>query len=98
MNDPALPFLEQEDVPVLGVLTDRGTEYCGAPDRHPYQLVLQLNDLEHTRTKVNSPQTKGICQRFHQTALNEFYRIAFRKKIYPDLELQQEDFDRFMAR
>jgi transposase InsO family protein len=83
-------------VPVLRVLTDRGTEYCGAPDRHPYQLFLQLNDIEHTKTKVKSPQTNGICERLHQTMLNEFYRIAFRKKIYSDIEMLQNDLDKFM--
>lgn len=96
LNDRVLPFFEKEDVPVLRVLTDRGTEYCGAPDRHPYQLFLQLNDIEHTKTKVKSPQTNGICERFHQTILNEFYRIAFRKKIYTDLEMLQQDLDEFM--
>ena len=96
LNDRVLPFFEKEDVPVLRVLTDRGTEYCGAPDRHPYQLFLQLNDIEHTRTKVKSPQTNGICERLHQTMLNEFYRIAFRKKIYSDIEMLQEDLDQFM--
>ncbi len=98
LNDRVLPFFEKEDVPVLRVLTDRGTEYCGAPDRHPYQLFLQLNDIEHTRTKVKSPQTNGICERLHQTMLNEFYRIAFRKKIYSDIEMLQQDLDLFMDR
>lgn len=96
INDRVLPFFEKEDVPVLRILTDRGTEYCGAPDRHPYQLFLQLNDIEHTKTKVKSPQTNGIGERFHQTVLNEFYRIAFRKKIYSDLEMLQQDLDEFM--
>ena len=98
LNDRALPFFEKEDVPVLRILTDRGTEFCGAPDRHPYQLFLQLNDIEHTKTKVKSPQTNGICERFHQTVLNEFYRIAFRRKIYSDLEILQPDLDEFMDR
>jgi transposase InsO family protein len=96
LNDKVLPFFEKEDVPVLRILTDRGTEYCGAPDRHPYQLFLQLSDIEHTKTKVKSPQTNGICERFHQTVLNEFYRVAFRKKIYSDLEMLQQDLDEFM--
>jgi transposase InsO family protein len=98
LNDRVLPFFEKEDVPVLRILTDRGTEFCGSPDRHPYQLFLQLNDIEHTKTKVKSPQTNGICERFHQTVLNEFYRIAFRKKIYSELEMLQQDLDEFMDR
>lgn len=62
LNDRVLPFFEEYGVPVLGVLTDRGTEFCGSPDKHPYKLYLQLNDIEHTKTKVKSPQTNGICE------------------------------------
>jgi len=96
LNDKVLPFFEQQAIPVLRVLTDRGTEYCGSPDKHPYQLYLQLNEIDHTKTKVRSPQTNGICERFHQTILNEFYRISFRKKIYGDLETLQTDLDGYM--
>jgi transposase InsO family protein len=93
-----LPFFEHYDVPVLRVLTDRGTEYCGLPDKHPYQLFLQLNEIDHTKTKVKSPQTNGICERAHQTILNEFYRVTFRKKVYSDLETLQTDLDEYMNR
>jgi len=96
LNDKVLPFFEEYSVPVLRVLTDRGTEFCGSPDKHPYELYLQLNDIEHTKTKVKSPQTNGICERFHQTVLNEFYRVAFRKKLYTDLETLQQDLDEYM--
>jgi len=96
LNDKVLPFFEEYGVPVLRVLTDRGTEFCGSPDKHPYELYLQLNDIEHTKTKVKSPQTNGICERFHQTVLNEFYRVAFRKKLYTDLETLQQDLDEYM--
>jgi transposase InsO family protein len=96
LNDRVLPFFEDQDIPVLRVLTDRGTEFCGSPDKHPYELYLQLNEIEHTKTKAKRPQTNGICERFHQTILNEFYRITFRKKIYSDLETLQIDLDEYM--
>jgi transposase InsO family protein len=96
LNDRVLPFFEEQQIPVLRVLTDRGTEFCGAPDKHPYELYLELNEIEHTKTKAKSPQTNGICERVHQTVLNEFYRVAFRKKIYPDLETLQIDLDEYM--
>jgi transposase InsO family protein len=96
LNDLVLPFFEEQDVPILRVLTDRGTEYCGAPDKHPYQLYLQLNEIDHTKTRVKSPQTNGICERFHQTVLNEFYRVFFRKKIYSDIESLQNDLDEYI--
>jgi len=81
LNDRVLPFFEEQGVRLLRVLTDRGTEYCGNPERHQYELYLAVEDIDHSRTKTKSPQTNGIVERFHKTALNEFYRIAFRKKL-----------------
>jgi transposase InsO family protein len=93
LNDRVLPFYQEHQVPLLRVLTDRGTEYCGKVEQHDYQLYLAVNDIDHTRTKAQSPQTNGICERFHKTILNEFYQVAFRKKIYTTLESIQEDLD-----
>jgi transposase InsO family protein len=93
LNDRALPFFEQQSIPVMRVITDRGTEFRGTPDKHPYELYLQLNEIEHTKTKARSPQSNGICERFHRTILNEFYRVIFRKKIYSDLEVLQTNPD-----
>jgi len=98
LNDRVLPFFEQQSIPVMRVITDRGTEFCGTPDKHPYELYLQLNEIEHTKTKARSPQTNGICERFHQTILNEFYRVIFRKKIYSDLDVLQTDLDEYINR
>lgn len=81
---------------MLRILTDRGTEYCGRVDHHDYQLYLAINDIDHTKTKAMSPQTNGICERFHKTILNEFYQITFRKKIYSTMEELQKDLDEWM--
>lgn len=78
------------------MLTDRGTEYCGNPEHHEYELYLALEDIDHTRTKTQSPQTNGICERFHKTVLNEFYRVTFRKKIYKTLDDLQRDLDAWL--
>lgn len=91
LNDQVLPFFEQHGIPLNRVLTDRGTEYCGAPERHEYELYLAVENIDHTRTKTHHPQTNGICERFHKTMLNEFYRVAFRKKIYRTLDELQAD-------
>jgi transposase InsO family protein len=93
LNDMVLPFYEEQQVRLLRILTDRGTEYCGKRDEHEYRLYLDIEDIDHTRTKVKHPQTNGICERFHQTIQNEFYAIAFRKKIYESLEQLQNDLD-----
>jgi transposase InsO family protein len=79
LNDRVVPFFEGHDLVVSRVLTDRGTEYCGRPESHDYELYLAIENIDHTRTKVKSPQTNGICERFHKTVLEEFYRVAFRK-------------------
>lgn len=98
LNDPVFPFFEEQGVPVLRIMTDRGTEYCGSVGAHAYELFLALNDIEHTRTKVKSPQTNGICERFHRTVLDEFLREAFRKKLYTDVESLQKDLDTFLVK
>ena len=92
-----LPFYEEHDLPVLRILTDRGTEFCGRPDKHDYQLFLAINDIDHTKTKVKSPQTNGICERFHKTILQEFYQVAFRKNLYETVEQLQADLDQWLA-
>ena len=97
LNDRVLPFYEAHGLPLMRILTDRGTEYCGAPDRHEYELYLAVEDIDHTRTKTKSPQTNGICERFHKTMLNEFYRVAFRKKLYRTLEELQADLDAWLT-
>ncbi|MDA2909560.1 IS481 family transposase [Nitrospiraceae bacterium AH_259_D15_M11_P09] len=96
LNDRVLPFFEQHAIPLNRVLTDRGTEYCGAPERHEYELYLAVENMDHTRTKTRHPQTNGICERFHKTMLNEFYRVAFRKKIYRTLEELQTDLESWL--
>ena len=96
LNDKVLPFMEENDLPVLRILTDRGTEYCGKAETHDYQLYLAVNQIEHTKTKVKSPQTNGICERFHRTILDEFYRVTFRKNLYGTIEQLQEDLDNWI--
>jgi transposase InsO family protein len=96
LNDRVLPFFAEHEVPLLRVLTDRGSEFCGNPERHEYELYLAVEDIDHSRTKTKSPQTNGICERFHKTVLNEFYRIAFRKKLYRSIEELQIDLDAWL--
>jgi len=98
LNERVLPFYEEHDLPVLRILTDRGTEYCGKPEHHDYQLYLALNDIDHTRTKARHPQTNGIVERFHKTILNEFYQVAFRKHVYCSIEQLQADLDDWLEK
>src|SRR5262245_14031353 len=97
LNDRVVPFFEEQQVPLLRILTDRGTEYCGQREHHEYQLYLAVENIDHSRTKARSPQTNGICERFHRTMQDEFYSIAFRKKLYHTLEELQQDVDVWVA-
>jgi len=96
LNDRVLPLFEEHGVPLLRILTDRGSEYCGNRESHEFELYLDLENIEHTRTKARSPQTNGICERFHQTIQNEFYASAFRRKLYHSLDELQADVDAWL--
>ena len=96
LNDKVFPFFDEHGIQVHRVLTDNGMEYCGRQESHPYELFLHLNDIEHTRTKVRKPRTNGSVERLHQTIKDEFYAVAFRKKLYRTVEEVQEDLETFM--
>jgi len=96
LNDKVLPFYDAHGIRVHRVLTDNGVEYCGRQESHPYELFLYLNDIEHTRTKVRRPQTNGAVERLNQTIQEEFYSVAFRKKLYRTAVEVQEDLDTFL--
>jgi transposase InsO family protein len=96
LNDRVVPFYDEHGIRLSRVLTDRGTEFCGN-EGHEYELYLAVEDIDHSRTKTKSPQTNGICERFHRTVLDEFYRVAFRKKIYQTIDELQADLDAWIA-
>lgn len=96
LNDRVIPLFEQHQIPILRMLTDRGSEFNGRPENHEYELYLQLEGIDHSRTKVRHPQSNGICERLHRTMQDEFYAVTFRKKLYSDLESLQTDLDQWM--
>lgn len=96
LNEAVLPWFNEQNISLLRILTDRGTEYCGKVEHHAYQLYLAVENIDHSKTKVRSPQTNGICERLHKTMKNEFYDIAFRKKIYNSVEELQIDLDEWL--
>ena len=98
LNDRLIPFFLEENIPLLGILTDRGTEYWGKLKNHAYQLYLAIEDIDHTRTKANSPQTNSICERFHRTIQDECYSLLFQKKLYRALEELQTDVDEWIRK
>lgn len=96
IHNDVLPFYKEKGLAVDAILTDNGREFCGK-DTHPYELYLELNDIEHRRTQVRRPQTNGFVERFNRTVLDEFFRIAFRKKFYESVEALQVDLDTWLV-
>lgn len=95
LYNEALPTYQKWGIPVETILTDNGREYCGT-QAHPYELFLQLADIEHRTTKIRSPQANGFVERFNRTVKEEFLPLAFRRKSYTPLQELQEDFDRWL--
>lgn len=91
LNDVVLPWFSEQEVSLLRVLTDRGTEYCGRLEHHAYELYLSVENIDHSKTRARSPQTNGIVERWHKTLKDEFFCVAFRKKLYRSIEELQID-------
>lgn len=97
LNDIVIPFFDEQEVPLLRILTDRGREYCVKRENHEYQLYLGIENIDHVKTKGNSAQINGICERFHRTMQDECYDIIFREKSYNSLEDLQKDVDNWVS-
>ncbi len=96
LYDRVLPFYQSHRLTVEAILTDNGTEYKGRPMIHLYEIFLELNDIEHRTTKVANPRTNGFVERFNRTVLDEFFRTAFRKKLYESVAALQKDLDNWL--
>jgi transposase InsO family protein len=96
MNNDVLPFFDEHGIGIRTVLSDNGREFCGRPDRHPYELFLQLEDIEHRTTKVRRPQSNGFIERFHRTLLDEHLRVKGRTPWYETVEEMQKDLEPYL--
>jgi transposase InsO family protein len=96
MNNDVLPFFEEHGIRVHTVLSDNGREFSGRPNRHPYELFLQLKEIEHRTTKVRRPQSNGFTERFHRTLLDEHLRIKGRTTWYETVEEMQGHLDAYL--
>jgi transposase InsO family protein len=96
LHNDVLPFYRNLDLPVGAILTDNGREFCGT-ERHPYELYLDLNGLEHRRTRVRTPRTNGFVERFNGTVLDEFFRVKMRETFYETVDALQADLDAWLV-
>ena len=98
LNNHVLPFFDEHRARVDTILSDNGREFCGRPDKHPYELFLQLEEIEHRTTKVRRPQSNGFVERLHRTLLDEHFRLKGREKFYETVGEMQVDLDAYLVR
>jgi transposase InsO family protein len=96
MNNDVLATFEAHGVTITAVLSDNGREFCGREDRHPYELFLQLEGIEHKRTRVNRPQSNGIVERLHRTLLDEHFRVEGRRTWFETIDEMQVVLDQYL--
>jgi len=96
MNNDVIPTLEKHEAKIDTVLSDNGREICGRPDQHPYQLFLQLEEMEHRTTRVKRPYSNGIVERLHRTLLDEHFRVEGQRTWFKTIEEMQAVLDSYM--
>ena len=93
LHDLVLPFYEALGVTVQALLTDNGREFCGRKDSLLFELLLQLEEVEHRTTRVRTPRTNGFVERMNKTLLDECFRVYGRTKWYTAVDEIQADLD-----
>lgn len=96
LHDRVLPFYEARGVVLEHILTDNGREFCGRPLHHPYELYCTVQQLAHRTTKIASPESNGMVERFNRTLKEEFFSLAYRRQFYDSVEALQVDLDEFV--
>jgi hypothetical protein len=96
-NDGVIPFFDEHGASLPHTLTDLRGQSSAAPRPCMSTLYLVVGNIDHTRAKTNSQRQNGICGRFHETLLDHFYRVAFKRKIRHGVEEFQRDPDAFLA-
>jgi len=96
MNNDIIPTFEVHKAKIDTVLSDNGREFCGRPDRHPYELFLQLEEIAHRTTRVKRPQSNGIVERLHRTLLDEHFRVEGRRTWFETIEEMQAVLDDYL--
>lgn len=61
----------------------------GGCTRAPYELLMQLEEIEHRPTQVRRPQSIGFIERFHRTLLDEHLRVTGRTTWYETIDAMQ---------
>jgi len=75
--------LRKHGITLEGILTDNGPEFVGKDFK---ARVAQMG-LHHHRIPPRSPNHNAVCERFHGTVLDEFYRPHFHRGRVEDVTL-----------
>ena len=96
LHNDVVPFYQKHGLKIEAILTDNGREYCGRLTHHHYEIYLELNGIEHRKTRIATPQTTGFAERFNRTVKEEFFDIALRQKLYTSVEELQKDLNEWL--
>jgi transposase InsO family protein len=80
--DLAIERFADAGITLRGILTDRGPEFRGTA----FTSHIGHLGLRHTWTPPRSPNHNAVCERFHGTVLDEFYRVAFHREYFTTVE------------
>lgn len=72
-----LPPDEEHGGDVEPLLSDNEGLHCGRPRETDSGPFLAIRWIEHRRTAIGSPQTGGLCDRYHRAVMEEILSIAF---------------------
>jgi len=91
-----LPFFDGHGVPLRRVLTDRSQQYCGRPERHAFRALLESRGIAHALSGTAEPDAALLVEDLHRLMLDQFYKVAARRRAYGSLEELQADVDRWV--
>jgi transposase InsO family protein len=75
------------------VLSDNGNEFRGPAFRE----LLERRAIRHTRIHAGRPQTNGHVEALHKTILDECWRPAFARYLYPRYSGLRRELDTYLA-
>ena len=58
---------------------------------------MQLEDIEHKRTRVNRPLSNSIVERWHRTLLDAHFRVEGRRTWFETLEEMQTVLNHYLV-
>jgi hypothetical protein len=97
LNDRVLSFFEEHDARLLRALKGRGSEYGGNRESQEYQLSLAVEEIEHSGTKAESPQSTASASASTERYRRNSTARRFAKKLYRGLDELQCDLDEWIG-